>query len=82
MGRWEFGNSLRPPWVELICYPRASSSMKQIHVWPNHIRIPHLDLVLHRHSEETLSHTLKSLSRFGFDTRSENVEVHDGVRIN
>jgi hypothetical protein len=55
--------------------------MKQIHVWPNHIRIPHVDLVLIRPSEETLAHTLTSLSRFGFDTRAENVEVHAGVRI-
>ena len=55
--------------------------MKQIHIWSNHIRIPHVDLVLPRSSEETLAHTLKSLSRFGFDTRSDNVEVHDGVRI-
>ncbi len=56
--------------------------MKQIHVWPNHIRIPHVDLVLPRPSEETLAYTLKSLSRFGFDTRPENVEVHGEVRVN
>jgi len=55
--------------------------MKQIHVWRNHVRIPHIDLVVPRPSEETLAHTLKTLSRFGFDTRPENVEVHDGVRI-
>ncbi|HKN06153.1 MAG TPA: hypothetical protein VJ021_00920 [Thermoplasmata archaeon] len=50
--------------------------MKQIHVWPNHIRIPHIDLVLVRSSEETLAHTLRYLTHLGFDTRPENVEVH------
>jgi len=56
--------------------------MKQIHVWPSHIRIPHLDLVLPRPREETLAHTLRYLSRHGFDTRAENVEVHGPVRVN
>ncbi|MGC2289021.1 MAG: hypothetical protein WA688_04100 [Thermoplasmata archaeon] len=56
--------------------------MKQIHVWPNHIRVPHLDLVLIRPKGETLAHSLGALARFGFDTRPENVEVHDGVRAN
>jgi len=50
--------------------------MKQIHIWPHHIRIPHIDLVLARQKEETLDHTLKTLAHFGFDTRPENVEVH------
>ena len=56
--------------------------MKQIHVWPNHIRIPHIDLVLPRARDEPLSHTLRSLSRLGFDTRDENVVVHGGVLSN
>jgi len=56
--------------------------MKQIHVWPNHIRIPHIDLVLPRPREEPLSHTLRSLSRLGFDTRADNVEVHGEVLTN
>ena len=55
--------------------------MKQIHIWRHHIRIPHIDLVLPRHGEEPLSHTLTSLSRFGFDTRPENIVVHEGVRV-
>jgi len=42
--------------------------MKQIHVWPNHIRVPHLDVVMIRPKEETLDHTLKTLARLGFDT--------------
>jgi len=50
--------------------------MKQIHVWPNHIRVPHLDLVLLRPKEEPVSRSLKALARFGLDTRPENVEVH------
>ena len=50
--------------------------MKQIHVWPNHIRVPHLDLVLVRPQEEPLAHSLKTLARLGFDTRADNVEVH------
>jgi hypothetical protein len=53
--------------------------MKQIHVWPNHIRVPHLDLVLARESGQPLTHTLNSLARLGFDTRPGNVEVHDEV---
>ena len=54
----------------------ASSDMKQIHIWPNHIRIPHVDLVLPRQKEETLEHTLRTLNRYGFDTRAENVELY------
>jgi hypothetical protein len=56
--------------------------MKQIHVWPNHVRIAHLDLVLARPTEEPLAHTLKGLARLGFDTRPGNVEVHGGVSAN
>jgi hypothetical protein len=56
--------------------------MKQIHVWPNHIRVPHLDLVLVRAKGETLEHSLETLARFGFDTRPHNVEVHTGVGAN
>ncbi|MGP8078116.1 MAG: hypothetical protein ACLQD8_03825 [Thermoplasmata archaeon] len=52
--------------------------MKQIHVWPNHIRVPHLDLVLVRPREATLADSLNALARLGFDTRPGNVEVHDG----
>jgi hypothetical protein len=50
--------------------------MKQIHVWPNHIRVPHLDLVLLRPGEATLADSLEMLARLGFDTRAKNVEVH------
>jgi hypothetical protein len=53
--------------------------MKQIHIWPNHIRIPHVDLVLPRQKEESLEHTLKTLNRYGFDTRLENVEVYGAL---
>jgi len=53
--------------------------VKQIHVWPNHIRVPHLDLVLIRPHDETLGRSLDTLSRLGFDTRPDNVEVHHGV---
>ena len=56
--------------------------MKQIHVWPNHIRVPHLDLVLLRPEEETLAHSLNALARLGFDTRPRNVEVHDRLQAN
>jgi hypothetical protein len=50
--------------------------MKQIHVWPNHIRIPHLDLVLVRPADEPLHRSLNTLARLGFDTRPENIELH------
>jgi len=53
--------------------------MKQVHVWRNHIRVPHLDLVLVRPGEETLAQTLNGLTRLGFDTRPQNVEVHGEV---
>ncbi len=56
--------------------------MKQIHIWPNHIRVPHLDLVLPRSEEESLATSLDHLARMGFDTRPANVEVHDGVPAN
>jgi hypothetical protein len=56
--------------------------MKQIHVWPNHVRVPHLDLVLFRHAGETLDHTLRALARFGLDTRPVNVELHGPVAKN
>jgi hypothetical protein len=49
--------------------------MKQIQVYPNHIRVPHLDLVLVRPSEEPVAKSLKALARWGLDTRPENVEV-------
>ncbi|HTT72792.1 MAG TPA: hypothetical protein VMG99_01390 [Thermoplasmata archaeon] len=50
--------------------------MKQVHVWRNHVRIPHVDLVMLRPSEEPLARTLENLRRLRFDTRPENVEVH------
>jgi hypothetical protein len=56
--------------------------MKQIHVWPNHIRVAHVDLVLIRSREEPLTHSLKALARLGFDTSPGNVELHDGVQFN
>jgi hypothetical protein len=54
--------------------------VKQIHVWPNHVRVAHLDLVLHRPGDHSLATTLSHLSRLGLDTRPGNVEVHDGVQ--
>jgi hypothetical protein len=53
--------------------------MKQIHVYPNHIRVTHLDLVLMRPNEEPVARSLKGLARLGLDTRPENVEIHAGV---
>jgi len=58
---------------------RALTVMKQIYVYPNHIRVPHLDLVLYRSSEEPVSLSLKALARLGLDTRPENVEIYPGV---
>ncbi|MCI4365429.1 MAG: hypothetical protein L3K10_05135 [Thermoplasmata archaeon] len=54
--------------------------MKRIHIWENHVSIPHLDLVLVRPATERLSETLGSLSRMGIDTRADDVEVHEHVR--
>ena len=54
--------------------------MKQIHIWPNHVRIPHLNLVLARPQGETLARRLSDLAKLGFDTRSENVELHGDAR--
>jgi hypothetical protein len=51
--------------------------MKQIHVWPNHVRVPHLDLVLTREEGESLDRSLTSLARLGLDTRPGNVEIHE-----
>jgi len=55
--------------------------MKQIHVWPNHVHIADLDLVLVVPKGEDLSRTLDSLARMGFDTEPDNVEVHDGAEV-
>jgi hypothetical protein len=68
--------------VALKSSTSPKKAMKQIHVWPNHVRVPHLDLVLFRREEETLDHTLSALARFGLDTRPANVEVHGGVEKN
>ncbi|MGB6501180.1 MAG: hypothetical protein WBG19_07265 [Thermoplasmata archaeon] len=54
--------------------------MKQIHVWPNHIRVSHLDLVLYRPQQDSLAKSLSALARLGLDIRPGNVVVHDGVR--
>jgi hypothetical protein len=70
------------PEVELKSVPRALRIMKQIHIWPNHIRVTHLNLVLFRPNGEPLTRSLKSLARLGLDTRPENVEVHAGVPAN
>lgn len=51
--------------------------MKQVHVWPHHVRVAHLDLVLARNKGEPLEQTMSSLARLGIDTRPGNVEVHD-----
>ncbi|MCI4342663.1 MAG: hypothetical protein L3J92_00900 [Thermoplasmata archaeon] len=53
--------------------------MKRVHVWENHVSIPHLDLVLVRPATETLSHTLGSLSRMGISVDTEEVEIHGHV---
>lgn len=52
--------------------------MKQIHVWRNHIRIPHLDLVLVRSDVDTLRSSLSTLALLGLDTGPDNVELHGG----
>jgi hypothetical protein len=51
--------------------------MKQIHVWPNHVHIADLDLVLVVPAGESRSQTLGSLAKLGFDTDPDNVEFHD-----
>jgi hypothetical protein len=53
--------------------------MKQIQVYPNHIRVRHLDLVLIRKRDEPYAQSLKALARMGVDVRPENVELHAGV---
>jgi hypothetical protein len=70
-------NSSFLPWASLICFTREVSTMKQIHVWPNHVRVAHLDLVLARNQGEPIAQTMSSLARLGIDTRPGNVEVHD-----
>jgi len=54
--------------------------MKRVHVWENHVSIPHLDLALVRPATESLSTTLGSLSRMGIGVDAEEVEVHEHVR--
>jgi len=54
--------------------------MKRVHVWENHVSIPHLDFVLDRPPTESLSKTLGSLSRMGIGFGADEVEVHEHVR--
>jgi hypothetical protein len=54
--------------------------MKRVQIWENHVRIPHLDLVLVRPATETLSQTLGTLSRMGIGVDEDDVEVHGRVR--
>jgi hypothetical protein len=54
--------------------------MKRIHVWENHVSIPHMGLVLVRPATESLSQTLGSLTRMGIPVRTDEVEVHGEVR--
>jgi hypothetical protein len=53
--------------------------MKRIHVWANHVSIPHLDLVLMRPADESVETTLRSLARMGIAIRADEVEVHGAV---
>lgn len=55
--------------------------MKQIHVWPNHIRLLEIDLVLVRSPQETLGTRLSALARLGFDTGPDNVELHGETAV-
>ena len=55
--------------------------MKQIHIWPNHIRIPHVGLVLMRSQPGSLAGSLSHLARLGFDTRPANVEIHEALEL-
>jgi len=50
--------------------------MSQVHVWPNHVRVPHLDLLRVRPRNEPIALTLLELRRLGLDVRPENVVVH------
>ena len=50
--------------------------MRQIHIWPNHVRVSEIDLVLLRKEEEPVSQTLGALARLGLDTRPGNVVLH------
>ena len=78
--RPQFGGSPSTPVVKLKSSRDVLRVMKQIHVWPNHIRVPHLDLVLVRPEGEPLPRRLSALARLGLDTRPENIEFHDVVR--
>ncbi|MCI4341005.1 MAG: hypothetical protein L3K11_01305 [Thermoplasmata archaeon] len=53
--------------------------MKRIHVWPNHVAVRDLDLVLPRSPAEPLRVTLSRLARMGFNTDAHSVELHPGV---
>lgn len=55
--------------------------MKQIHIWPSHVRLDHVDHVIFRPAGEPLSVTLVKLRRLGIDTGSGNVVVHPGVPL-
>jgi hypothetical protein len=64
------------PYVALKSSRGAYTIMKQIQVYPNHIRIRHLDLVLIRRKDEPYAQSLKALAKMGLDVRPENVELH------
>lgn len=75
------GSSTFISWAPLICSTRPMKTMKQIHIWPNHVRVAHLDIVLTRKQGESLARSLCSLALLGFDTRPANVEVHEEAPV-
>lgn len=54
--------------------------MKRIQIWPNHVAIKELDLVLVRDRAHTVRQTLARLRRMGVRAKHDDVEVHAGVR--
>jgi hypothetical protein len=54
--------------------------MKQIHIWPNHVAVHEIGLVLPRAPGESVGSTLRRLAQLGLPSTQSSVEFHGGVQ--
>ncbi|HEV2448900.1 MAG TPA: hypothetical protein VGU43_00615 [Thermoplasmata archaeon] len=52
----------------------------KVHIWPNHVRVRELDLVLPRSPGESVATTLDRLARLGLPSTHAVVRLHGGLR--
>lgn len=52
----------------------------RVHIWPNHVKVRELDLVLPRAPGESVPTTLARLARLGLPSTIGAVRLHGGLR--